>query len=160
MSDNASSASRRHPWRLPACDYRDPGRLVSYCVTTHRRRPFLTRGAVPGNVRDLLLHNAEQHGCAIVAYCIMPDHVHYPACIVGQGDLVALIEGFKRDSGYALGRLGLPTPVWQRSYWDRHVRDRESPEDVVEYILMNPVEAELCERIEDWPHSEFIGYPG
>ena len=75
------------------------------------------------------------------------------------GDLLSFIHAFKRQSGFALVRLGKSSPVWHRELWDRHTRSDAGVEDAVDYILRNPVEEELCERPEDLPHSEFHGYP-
>jgi type I restriction enzyme R subunit/putative DNA methylase len=50
-----------------------------------------------------------------------------------------------------------PTPngsqVWQREYWDRFIRDEHHFEAVKKYIIMNPVQAGLAAKPEDWPWS-------
>jgi REP element-mobilizing transposase RayT len=90
----------------------------------------------------------------------MPDHIHMLAFVAREGgNLLSFVHAFKRQSGFALTRLGKSAPVWQRDLWDRHTRSDADVEDAVDYILRNPVVAGLCEHPEDWPHSEFHGYP-
>jgi REP element-mobilizing transposase RayT len=43
--------------------------------------------------------------------------------------------------------------LWQRYGHDHVLRDDERTEDVVGYILLNPIRAGLCERIEDYPFA-------
>ena len=123
MTCGAEPESRRHPYRLPAYRYRVLWQPVCFTVNVQGRRSVLLDGTRPDLIVCSLRTNAEASGCGLIAHCIMPDHVHVVACVSEEdGDLVGFIEGFKRDSGYALSRAGVANPVWQRSYWDRHVR--------------------------------------
>jgi len=111
--------------------------------------------AIPG----LLDRNATANGCAVITYCILPDHLHVLACVAQpHGDVRAFFEGFK--CGAANLALGLGIPVlWQRNYWDRHTRDSDDLWERIRYILDNPVRRGLCERAEDWPYAELRGLP-
>lgn len=61
------------------------------------------------------------------------------------------INEYKRRTGV---RLSLDsTQVWQREYWDRFIRDERHFVAVKNYIVMNPVNAGLAEKPEDWPWS-------
>ena len=42
-------------------------------------------------------------------------------------------------------------PIWQRDYFDRFLRTRESDSAKWDYVFNNPVRAKLTERAEDWP---------
>ncbi len=128
--------------------------------TTHRRQPILVAGDAPATLKQAMAEAATSHGCAIIAYCIMPDHLHFLTCVTREGGNVRrMADWLKRVSGYRISRLGLDAPIWQRSFWDRHKREHESTEDIVAYILNNPMLEALCERPDDWPHSAFLGYP-
>jgi len=43
--------------------------------------------------------------------------------------------------------------VWQRRFWEHHIRGREDYDAHVRYCLMNPVKHGLVERPEDWLFS-------
>lgn len=51
-----------------------------------------------------------------------------------------------------------PSPVWQREYWDRFIRDEKHLRQVVSYIHQNPVKAGLVVTAESWRWSS--AYPG
>ncbi len=153
-------APLRHPHRLSVDRYEQIRQPVFFTLATHRRRPFLTRDGVPETVLGIFDDSAIVHRCALIAYCLMPDHVHLLTCVVEEGGSVkACIDSAKALSGHALTRLGLSAPIWQRSYFDRHVRGHEDVAEVVSYILRNPVEAGLCKSADDWPFSGFRGWP-
>lgn len=50
-------------------------------------------------------------------------------------------------------RLKAPHPVWQRSFTDHRIRDRQDYEQHRTYIHHNPVRARLCQLPEDYPYS-------
>jgi len=117
------------------------------------------RGA-PAIIKDHLRETARDNNCATIAYCIMPKHLHFLACVVAEGgDLLEFVDQFKQRSGFRLAQLGGRGAVWQRDFWDRHVRSDEHLDEVVAYIMNNPVRAGYCAEAEQWAHSEFCGYP-
>ncbi|ROU03508.1 transposase [Histidinibacterium lentulum] len=63
-----------------------------------------------------------------------------------------------RSGRYAGLKPGLRTEkreaaVWQRRFWEHHIRGPEDYEAHVRYCLMNPVKHGLVERPEDWLFS-------
>ncbi len=148
------------PHRFDEHKYEEPGQAVFFSAATFRRRPILLRPGVPELLGEAMTEAAVAHACALIAWCIMPDHLHYLACVVEDGGSVRrMADWLKRVSGFRISRLGFSAAVWQRSFWDRHRREHQSPADAVAYIMNNPVVEGLCERAEDWPYSAFLGYP-
>jgi len=47
--------------------------------------------------------------------------------------------------------------VWQVGFHDWTIRDPEDYRAKVRYIHMNPVEARLAERTEEWPYGSACG---
>lgn len=45
--------------------------------------------------------------------------------------------------------------IWQRRYWEHHIRDEADYIAHVEYCWFNPVKHGYVERAEDWPYSSF-----
>jgi putative transposase len=160
MRQERNLPKRQRPHRLPAEAYREPWQPVCFSICTARRGALLTRNGIPELLVDAMDHNASDHACALIAYCIMPDHLHLVACVVREGgDLRGFVGGLKRRTATTLRSAGTEPPIWERSYWDRHVRSDEDLSATIEYILANPVRKGLCDRPEDWPYAEFRGYP-
>jgi type I restriction enzyme R subunit/putative DNA methylase len=91
----------------------------------------------------------------LLAWVIMPNHVHVLVETKAGWPLGKLVQRWKRHTTKCFDRLalGLARPYWQRDYWDRFVRDDRQYAAVVAYIESNPVKAGLVERPEDWPWS-------
>ena len=160
MSDQKPDWPRHHPHRLAREAYQQVNEPVFFSVCTAHRRPFLT---VPRNAEaiiEALDTDAPVHGSFVIAYCIMPDHLHFVACVVEEGgDVFSFAEAVKKTTGRDLPRLGVTPPVWQRSMWDRHARKQVDLWRQVEYVLQNPVSEGLCADTDEWPYSEFRGWP-
>ncbi len=45
------------------------------------------------------------------------------------------------------------TGIWQRRFWEHHIRDEADYRAHLEYCWMNPVKHGFVERPEDWPYS-------
>lgn len=98
----------------------------------------------------------------IDAWVVLPDHLH---CIWtlpgGDRDFSTrwrLIKarfsrsvpvGTLRPSHVARGERGL----WQRRFWEHHIRDPADMATHVRYCWQNPVKHGLVARAEDWPYS-------
>jgi len=111
-------------------------------------------------------HRLDGERYDLVAYCIMPNHIHllietqgYLAAASHEGptasyplaDLLKRLKGSTaRYGNEVLGRQGR---FWQHESYDHIVRNAREYERIVAYILNNPVKAGLVERWEDWPHS-------
>ncbi len=160
MEPHEDRPVRREPHRFQRWKYQMLWQPVRFTVCVSGQRSVLTRPGVPGLIAGTLQDAAAAHGCALVAYCIMPEHLHVLACVVEEGgDLVSFVETFKQTTGYSLSQEGARAPVWQRGFWDRHVRDSDDLAKAIQYILDNPVRRGLCARPEDWPYARFCGYP-
>lgn len=94
----------------------------------------------------------------LLAWCIMPNHVH--VLIEPRYALPRIVQSWKSFVGrWALShnaRLGLGIPVgalWMRGYWDRYIRDERHFNAAIDYIHTNPVKAGLCGAAEQWRWS-------
>ena len=119
---------------------------------------MLQRG-LPGALTILLDQSAQACGCRVIAYTIMPDHLHVLACVVRDGgDVLSFFKEFKRSAALAAMRRGFHD-LWQRDFWDRHTRNSHDLKRCVTYILWNAVEEGLCKDAHDWPWTDFRGWP-
>jgi putative transposase len=95
-----------------------------------------------------------------IAYCLMGNHHHL---LVGVGPGV-LPRGMHRlNLGYARDynrRHGLRGAVQFARYGSRRVAGELSLLATYKYVVMNPVDAGLCEHPGDWPWSSYAGTVG
>jgi REP element-mobilizing transposase RayT len=101
-------------------------------------------------VEDALLHfDGDRY--RLLAWCVMPNHVHAVAEMAGTRSLGDVVQGWKSYSAMAINRhLGRSGAFRQREYYDRFVRDDRHLASVIDYVEQNPVAAGLVERPEDW----------
>lgn len=123
-------------------------------------------------VADLIkseLHRYDNKHYDLLAYCIMPNHVH---SLIDTGlqlsedlsslgleeiNYVPLSRIMKNIKGvtavYCNRYLSRSGKFWQRESYDHYVRNEQSLERIVAYILNNPVKARLVNHWEEWPYS-------
>ena len=103
---------------------------------------------------DLLEEQLRRAHADILAYCLMPNHVHVilvPSTTVSLSSIMHSIKSFSaKEANRILGRQGR---FWNNDYFDRFIRDEAHFNRTVEYIEMNPVKARLCSKPEDWPYG-------
>lgn len=145
----------RRQLRLSGYDYRREGWYFLTIVTYGREELF---GTITDGVMQL---SAEGEAVANVwaglprhylhvsldAFVVMPNHVHgilvlasRASAEAGRAPLSEVVRGFKT---YAARRVnGIKnrsgTPVWQRNYYERIVRDDHELQNVRRYIADNP----------------------
>ncbi len=84
----------------------------------------------------------------------MPDHLHVLVEANCEGaDFQRFVRIFKQQSAFYWKRE-TGRRLWQRSYFERVLRDGEDTIGVIRYILDNPVRAGLAARPGDY---EFLG---
>jgi putative transposase len=100
----------------------------------------------------------------IDAWVVLPDHIH---CIwrLPNGDTDyptrwRLIKSrFSRTVPFGRVRASHvkrhERGVWQRRYWEHHIRDEADLAEHMRYCWFNPVKHGLVERPEDWAFSSF-----
>lgn len=90
----------------------------------------------------------------LVAWCVMPNHIHVLLKRAAASALADVIRSWKGSSAFEINRLlDRSGSLWQREYHDRFIRDPDHLHDCRTYIHHNPVKAGLCARPEDWQHS-------
>jgi REP element-mobilizing transposase RayT len=109
-----------------------------------------------GIVADALRH-FDGERILLHTWVIMPNHVHLLFTQLGDHALAGLMKSWK---GFTARQINLRTcstgTVWQKSYFDRMIRDWDHFANCARYIRNNPVKAKLGEA--DFLHgeSEFV----
>ena len=99
-----------------------------------------------------------QHAFAVLAYCLMADHLHLVA--EGQNDAsncLEFVRVFKQCTAFEWKRIGNEA-LWQESFYDHVLRSDESSQRAVRYVLENPVRAGLVTEPSEYPHSGSLVY--
>jgi putative transposase len=124
------------------------------------------------------IHYRDGKEYSLIAYCIMPNHVHlvftpiverFAESLKGTEQdkihgiernsvspyiVTKILQDLKkytaRESNVLLNRKG---QFWQHESYDHVVRDEDDLRRIVEYVLNNPVKASLIDKPEDWKWS-------
>ena len=90
----------------------------------------------------------------IIAWCIMPNHVHILIEVFNGFSLSEIIHSWKSFSANQINKLLNRTgQVWMMEYFDRYIRDYEHFDKVVNYIHNNPVKAGLVKSPSEYRWS-------
>ena len=103
------------------------------------------------------LHLRDGKDYDLLAYCVMPNHVHL-VCTVQRNDipLYKILQSLKRhtarQSNQLLNREGA---FWHAESYDHVIRNGEELERTLWYVLFNPVKAGLVHSWEGWQWSYY-----
>ena len=82
--------------------------------------------------------------CSQIAWVVMPNHVHLLVVPHPDWPLEKLLHSWKSFTAKEINRhLQRAGELWQRSYFDRLIRDADHFANCVRYIRRNPVKARL-----------------
>jgi REP element-mobilizing transposase RayT len=160
----------RKTHRLSTAVYAATGYEFHFTVCArHQGTPFTNR-LLADKVIESLFWTKAKYQWLLYCYCLMPDHLHF-VCRLSERDVKTMNAGargmvpegvldhlgrFKSFTTNASWKLGYHGALWQKSSFDR-VLDMEKPfEDVVQYILHNPVRIQLVADWTEWPYSMIV----
>ncbi len=90
----------------------------------------------------------------LIAWCVMPNHVHVLIQQAAGHSLPKIIHSWKSYTAHEANKLlGRSGDFWMPDYFDRFIRDQKHFDAVVEYIHQNPFKAGLVPAPEEWPWS-------
>jgi REP-associated tyrosine transposase len=125
---------------------------LPYLADEHMCRAFVTA-----------LENARsRYQFRVYGFVLMPEHVHLLISEPELGTVASAIQSLKISSSLRTvaprAQAASPTPLWQKRYYDRNIRDYEEFIEKLQYLHRNPVKRALAGRAEDWPWSSFRHY--
>ena len=90
----------------------------------------------------------------LLAWCVMPNHVHALAEMMDGFPLEDVVQNWKSYTAHEMNRmLGRRGRVWQPEGFDRYIRDETHFNRAVGYIEENPVNSGLVVDAKDWAWS-------
>ena len=140
-----------------------PGASVFFTVAlTDRGSDILVREIEA--LRQAVRATRHERPFRIDAWVVLPDHMHAVWTLPeGDGDFSKRWSVIKARFSRAMPH----TPrrrshterrehgLWQRRFWEHHIRDDADWANHVNYCWINPVKHGLVERPEDWPYSSY-----
>jgi len=81
----------------------------------------------------------------------MPDHLHWLMQLNGDVTLQRVVKNIKSQSAKAIGK-----PIGQAGYCNHAIREDEDIQNIVRYIVANPIRAGLVSKVSDYPHWNAI----
>ena len=136
--------------RLKRIFVRSPIFFVTTC--TFDRQPVLGNAAIHDAFLDFA-KGGEAHGVYIGAYVIMPDHLHLFVAVEPDKQLSVWMKSLKNSLSKTLRSLAVPSPHWQKGFFDHLLRSAESYSQKWEYVRDNPVREGLVRKWEEWCYS-------
>lgn len=102
---------------------------------------------------DLLSTYSKEYGTEVLAYCLMPNHVHLVMVPKEEDCLRATLgEAHRRYTRHINFRKGWRGHLWQERFHS-FVMDERYLMATVRYVERNPVVAKLCHQPQEWPWS-------
>lgn len=118
---------------------------------------WLNENDIAGVVKDSLFW-CTQKFFDLFAFCIMPNHVHLIIRPLEKNEkpypLQEIMYDHKhftaREANKILHRKGY---FWQDEHYDHYIRNEKEFYNILNYVYMNPVKANLVNEPEEWEHT-------
>ncbi len=177
-SSDTNSNSQRNPKRKTRRRYEIPGHLRFLTFSCYQQLPLFNNDAIKDVFAQRLAVVREQQSVGIIAWVIMPEHVHlliqpkaqeYPVArflrsLKGSVAKQVVLQWRRIKANRVLDRI--TTASGQQRFWqsgggyDRNVVSQDEMEEKIGYIHQNPVRRRLVDRAIDWPWSSARWYAG
>lgn len=116
----------------------------------NRREPVFFEDGDYVLYKRLLAEAAERAGTSVLAYCLMPNHVHLILVPSTEDGLRAtLADAHRRYTRHINARHEWTGHLWQGRFGSVAM-DEEHLMHAVRYVSLNPVRARLVRRARDW----------
>ena len=151
--DEVPYEDRRHV-RGVRCYVRD----AAYHLRTGTvdRLPLLAHPRCKRMVIEAVKHATRALEFDLIAYVVMPEHVHLVVRQTGEKTISDLMERVKKRTGRLLNQhLRRSGRFWRDDFYDHILRDAEHLDELVRYIHDNPVRRGLVSKADEWEFSSW-----
>ncbi len=157
--------------------YEEPNHLRFLTFSCYRQLTLFQDDWAKGVFVDVLKAQRERCGFRLIAWVLMPEHVHlllwpklpeFPVSKVLWGlkrDVARCVVSGLREQGSALLEQ-MQNPLGQHQFWqrggghDRNIFSEDEIREKIDYINLNPVRRGLVDLAEDWVWSSAKWYAG
>ena len=136
--------------------YRGSTGNKAYFITTStfEKQALLQTNRMASLLIDVLFHYQKQGKYQLHEFVVMPNHFHLLITPIFPVTIEKALQFIKGGFSFrARKELGLVGEIWQRSFYDRRVRDEEEYVRFRLYIHMNPVRSGLVSLPEEFEYS-------
>ena len=116
------------------------------------RRPYLSSPTTRDLVERSLEQTRRKYNFAILAYVLMPEHLHLLLTEPPNKPLATALQALK----VSVSKQSRQRPFWQDRYYDFNVFTPSKRVEKIKYIHLNPVTRGLVADPESWPHSSYL----
>ena len=140
-----------------------PGGTYFFTVNIIDRKSILLVKEIEA-LRSAYAYVANRQTFETIAICVLPDHLHciwrLPPDDAHFATRWRLIKArFSKSLSHShdarKGRRQGERGIWQRRFWEHHIRDADDLNRHVDYIHWNPVKHGYVKEPEDWPYSTY-----
>lgn len=140
-------------WELKGSTY-----FITVRVVPELGKPFLKPLLANWFMKFLQNHHSVLY--ELLAFVIMPDHLHLIIKPLPHQTLSKIMQQLKGGSSFQLNKLlNKSGPFWQKESFDHLIRDQAGLRDKWDYIRENPVKAKLVSVKDGYPFSSFNYLP-
>jgi len=142
--------------RLKDFDYRGNYRYFVTVCTDRKKSFFVKNNHLIEKMIEFLHHTGEKQFFTVWVYCFMPDHLHLLVEGINEhSDLKKFMKDFKQRTGYWYmhEESSIGNKLWQPDYYEHVLRKEESTNEILRYILNNPVRKRLVAHYLDYHYS-------
>ena len=128
--------------------------MIFITIVTNNRQKLLIKNITL--VKQSVINVLKIYKFKILAYSVMPDHIHCIIEPVNIEDYPKIIKSFKYSFTKSVG-LVKPTcnKIWQNRYWEHTIRDDSYLYKHFDYIHYNSVKHNLIASVNSWEYSSF-----
>ena len=127
------------------------GDLHAINFNCFRKRPILATPEARNTFLSILEGTPQKHIFDVLAYAVMPNHVHLLLSEPAEVPLSTAIQVLKQR----FSRTRIEDPVWERRYYDFNIYSGMKLAEKLNYMHMNPVTANLTLTPADYPWTSY-----
>ena len=147
------------------------GSSYFFTVVAYRRQQILCEGTFRNALRNAIEAVRATRPFVIDAWVLLPDHLH---CVwtLPEGDAdfstrwaiikravsIACVDSRRDEWMNSSKNKHRESTIWQRRFWEHHIRNEEDFARHIDYIHFNPVKHGHALRAADWPYSTIHRY--
>ncbi len=131
--------------------YQQAGHLHFVTFSCHDRRPYLGTPKARGLFEHALERMRVRYDYVVVAYVVMPEHVHLLLSEPRKGNLAKAIQAIK----LSVSVRRKERPFWLPRYHDFNVFTEKKTIEKRRYTHRNPVARGLVQKPDEWVWSSF-----
>ena len=128
-----------------------PSPIYFVTACTFNRRAILATSAIH-HAFLAFAAAGENHGAYVGAFVIMPDHLHLFVALDPEKTLSVWMKSLKNSLSKSLRNIRVPSPHWQKGFFDHLLRSSESYTQKWDYVRDNPVRDGLARTWQEWPY--------